>query len=534
MSQSKKQSFLHGAALLAAATIIVKVIGAFYKLPLNQIIGSQGFGYFNTAYNIYTVLLMISTAGLPVALSRMISQDSSAGNYNQLRRTFRTAQTIFLVLGVLGAGLMTFFAKPLAAWLNSPNSWVAIACLGPSALLICLMSGFRGFFQGQSDMIPTSVSQVLEAACKLVVGLGLAWVIYDKTGSIPYAAGGAILGVTIGCLLSTLFLYGRFRPAYAALPKGGEEEDSYAVTVKNLMRIAVPITIGSAGLQILNMIEIRVYMGQLLNLGYTQDRADTMKGIYDMSQTIFNLPCSLVVPLTISSLPVITSMLTRKRYDQIRQTSESAYRITGLICAPCSVGLFVLGEPVMALLGGYTGEDLALAGKLMSLIGVCVLIYALVMLTNSILQAHGHATAPAVHMFIGGLVKLGIVYVLTGNPDMGILGMPVAAIVCYASILAMNMVAMSRMEGQKARLFPNLLRSVVASVIMGVVVWGVLLALRGVLSADSTVGKVLLCGAPIAVGGCVYLLLAVKCKCITRSDCELLPKGKKIADFLRL
>ena len=534
MSQPKKQSFLHGAALLAAATVIVKVIGALYKLPLNNIIGSQGFGYFNTAYDIYTVLLMISTAGLPVALSRMISQASSAGNYRQLRRTYRTAQAIFLILGIAGAVLMTLFAKPLAIWLNSPDSWAAIACLGPSALLICLMSAFRGFFQGQSDMIPTSVSQVLEAVCKLAVGLAAAWISYDSTKSIPLAAGGAILGVTSGCVLSTLFLYGRFRGAYRALPDEGGPVDSYATTAKNLLAIAVPITIGSAGLQILNMIEIRVYMGQLLELGYTQAQADSMKGIYNMSQTIFNLPCSFVAPLTISSLPVITALLTRNEHSEVRKTEESAYRITALIAAPCSAGLLVLGENVMALLGGYQGEDLVLAGRLMSLIGVCVLIYSLVMLTNSMLQAHGHATAPAVHMFIGGVLKLAIIYILTGNRDLGILGVPIAAIACYASILLMNLFAMSRMVQQPPRLFQNLLRSLVSAVIMGVVVWACEKLLEGFFDYSSTLGKLALCAVPILVGVCVYLVLSVALRSITRADCELLPKGKKIADFLHL
>lgn len=534
MSQPKKQSFLHGAALLAAATIIVKVIGALYKLPLNNIIGSQGFGYFNTAYDIYTVLLMISTAGLPVALSRMISQASSAGNYRQLRRTYRTAQAIFLTLGIAGGTLMTVFAKPLAVWLNSPDSWAAIACLGPSALLICLMSAFRGFFQGQSDMIPTSISQVLEAGCKLVVGLVAAWVIYDQTGSIPLAAGGAILGVTSGCVLSSLFLYGRFRGAYRALPDEGGKVDSYTTTAKNLLAIAVPITIGSAGLQMLNMVEIRVYMGRLLELGYTQSQADSMKGIYNMSQTIFNLPCSFVAPLTISSLPVITALLTQGKHRDVRNTEESAYRITALISAPCSAGLFVLGEPVMALLGGYQGDDLVLAGRLMSLIGVTVLIYSLVMLTNSILQAHGHATAPAVHMFLSGLLKLLIIHILTGNPDLGILGVPVAAIVCYTSILLMNLFALRRMVQDPPRLLKNLLRPGIAAVVMGVAVWAGKLLLGGFFGYDSTLGKLILCAGPILVGVIVYLVLAVVMRSITRADCELLPKGKKIADFLHL
>ena len=157
----KKQNFLQGTALLAMATAIVKVIGALYKIPLNAIIGEQGFGYFNTAYDIYNVLLMISTAGLPVAMSRMISQASSLDHYNQVRRIYHTARGIFLALGIAGSLLMTVFCRQLAAFQNQPDAWAAIGCLGPCVLLICVMSTYRGFFQGQGNMLPTSVSQVL-------------------------------------------------------------------------------------------------------------------------------------------------------------------------------------------------------------------------------------------------------------------------------------------------------------------------------------------------------------------------------------
>ena len=220
MSDSmKKQTFLHGAALLALATAIVKVIGAIYKIPLKMIIGDQGYGYFTTAYDIYSVLLMISTAGLPVAMSRMISQASSLGNYNQVRRIYKTARGIFLVLGVVSTALMMGFCSQLANWLEQPNAEKAILFLGPCALLMGIISTYRGFFQGQGDMRPTSASQVLEAAFKLVVGLGAAFGIMYYTKSIPLAAGGAILGVTVSCAISVVFLRGKFVPAYRQLPK---------------------------------------------------------------------------------------------------------------------------------------------------------------------------------------------------------------------------------------------------------------------------------------------------------------------------
>ena len=260
----KKQNFLQGTALLAMATAIVKIIGAFYKIPLNAIIGEKGFGYFNTAYEIYNVLLMISTAGLPVAMSRMISQASSLKHYNQVRRIYNTARGIFLALGITGTLLMTLFCRQLAAFQNQPDAWAAIGFLGPCVLLICVMSTFRGFFQGQSNMLPTSISQVIEAIVKLIVGIAAAWLLLKTTGSVAMAAGGAILGVTASCLVSSCYLFGCFRKVYPQLPQTREEPRSFTDTAKGLMIIAIPITLGSAGLQFLTMLETKIYMGRLL------------------------------------------------------------------------------------------------------------------------------------------------------------------------------------------------------------------------------------------------------------------------------
>ena len=203
---SKKQTFLHGAALLTLATAVVKVIGALYKIPLNAIIGEKGFGYFNTAYYIYSVLLLISTAGLPVAASRMISQASALGHTNQVRRVYQSAKILYLSLGGVSSILMFVFSRQLAAFQQQPDAWAAIAALAPCAFLACLLSTYRGFFQGQGNMIPTSVSEVIEASGKLVVGIPMALVILKLTNSVALAAAGAILGVLSGSLVASLYM----------------------------------------------------------------------------------------------------------------------------------------------------------------------------------------------------------------------------------------------------------------------------------------------------------------------------------------
>ena len=530
--QNKKQTFLHGAALLALATAIVKVIGAFYKIPLNIIIEKDGFGYFNTAYNIYAVLLMISTAGLPIAMSRLISQASAVDNYNQVRRIYATARGIFLALGVLSAALMMGFAHQLAAFQKQPDAWFSIFCLGPCALLMCVMSTYRGFFQGQGNMRPTSTSQVLEAFVKLAVGLVLAQVIMNATGSKAYAAGGAILGVTVSCLVSAVYLACRQRPAYRELPVTADQPLSYKATTKALLAIAVPITIGSAGLQVLTVIETNLYMGQLLTAnGMSQDTADITKGIYDMCFTVFNMPCSFMVPITTSVLPAITALLSTGDKEGAVATEESAARITGLLSMPCAVGLAILSEPVISLLGNFTGADAVLAGRILCIMGVSIFFYGMIQYTNVVLQSHGYAHIPVVNMLLCGGVKLVVVYVLVGNPKIGIVGAPVGMLLSYAAIGIMNLIAIRKVVSHKSKILANLLRPALPALVMGVCVWGVRGILRILPMGDS---RLLSCGIPVAVGVIVYFVCVVIFKAIRREDCLLLPKGDKIAKILQL
>ena len=557
--QPKKQTFLHGAALLAMATVIVKVIGALYKLPLKMVIGDEGYSYFSTAYDIYTVLLLVATAGLPVAMSRMISQASSLGNPNQVKRVYSAARTLFFAIGAVSTALMMIFCRPLAQALGQPDAWFAIVCLGPCAFLMGIISTYRGFFQGQGNMIPTSISQVLEAVFKLVVGLVAAVVILHVTGSVPLAAGGAILGVTVSCLISCLYLMLIFRKGFAQLGEGDGAVTPFGTTVKDLLRIAVPITVGAAGLQLLTVIETSLYMDRLIDL-LANDRllsplaqlleeqviaanpqgltaaekyskvAANFNGIYNLGKTVYNLPSSIITPITISIIPAITSQLTLGNDKGVKSTTESAARVTALLSLPCAVGLLVLAEPVMALLGGYSGEKLVLASQLMALLAISVFLHAIVLLTNAVMQAHGHAGIPVINMLASGVVKLAVVYILAGNPALGILGVPMGTALCNLCIAVLNLLSIRRCIPQKPAVFTNLLRPLLPAAIMGAAAWGVWFAL-GKLGIGS---NILLCGLPIAVGGVVYLVCAVIFKSITREDCLLLPKGEKIAKLLHL
>jgi len=255
-----------------------------------------------------------------------------------------------------------------------------------------------------------------------------------------------------------------------------------------------------------------------------------MKGIYNMSQTIYNMPCAFITPITISIIPAITSHLTLLNHSGAKATEESAARVTGLICMPCAFGLATLAGPVTALLGGYTGADLTLSTSLMTIMGFNIMFNAVVLLTNAMMQAHGHAVVPVVNMFVAGVLRLVVVYILTGNPNIGIVGTPIGAMICFLCIAVLNVFSMRRVLENPPAIVKNLIKPFAAAAIMGAFVRGTLYLLQTL----GVTSRLILCGLPIVVGVVVYCVAAISFKAITREDCLLLPKGAKIAKLLHL
>ena len=554
---SKKQTFLGGAFVLAIGTAVVKVIGLLFKVPLNRVIGEGGFGYFTTAYDIYSLLLIVSTAGLPVAMSRMISEARALGRTKQIQRIYKTALIVFLSLGILGSGGMLLLCRQLAAWMEQPNAWFSILCLAPALFFIGIISAQRGYFQGQSNMTPTSVSQIFEALCKLIIGLGAAFAVMKLTHSVIFAAGSAIIGITLGTVVSAAYLTAKHR-------RGQEEIDSlctddtvlsFGATAKTLLAIAIPITIGAACLQLIALIDAKLVMHQLNATGFdvpaydpqvvaaavkngeTVTQADVLKGIYNFTQTIFNLPCSFITPLTISAIPAITECLTKHDERGAKNTAESAIRVMGLVAIPCSIGLIVIAEPVVALLGGYTDTygNLTTASRLMAILGIVVVLNSFVLVSNSILQAHKHVVWPVINMIAGGVVKIAVNWFLVGTPSVNIIGAPIGTLACYITITVLNIITMRQVMPQPPKLFRILYKIFLASVPMGLVAFGADLLCKRFGFADmGRTGALLRCGCAILPAIIVYAVMVLTLKIITKEDCELLPKGDKIAKILKI
>lgn len=555
----KKQNFLTGAAILSLSTIVVKVIGMLYKLPLNQIIDSQGFAYFNKAYAIYTVLLVVSTTGLPVAMSRMVSEAHAQGNGKQMQRIFKTALTAYLIIGFLGTGIMMIAPKWLASDVMSmPNSWYSIFALGPAVLCICVASACRGYFQGQGDMTPTAISQVIEALGKLLLGLLFAYLVKKYTGDLALSSGASIAGISIGAAGSALYVIIKYRRNRKNVSALGGTALSAGETAKKLLAIAVPITLGAAGLQLINLVdEIMVtrrlkeaaeatavgatsWMGQMLDMAKAADpklvwedvkqtAVENQSGVYAFCQTIFNFPTAFFPCITAAIIPAITGYLTQKDDKNVEMVQDSSLRLTGLIAMPCMVGLLTLCEPIMILLGGYGDERDAMAAILLALLAPTVLVNGITTVTTAIMQAHNRPWLPMINMLIGGIVKVVVNFILVGNPAIGILGAPIGTLACFLVYMVLNLFTMRRIMENPPKIFKSVWKSGIAAILMGVVAYGCYYL------SGSFIGSVAVrCLGSIAAAAIVYLLLVILFKAITYYDCTLLPKGDKIAKILKI
>lgn len=541
MAEAKKQNFLHGAAILTAGVVVIKILGAIYKIPLRNIIGETGYGYFFAAYTVYNFFLTISTAGLPVALSRMISEANTLGRPRQARRTFHVALGTLGVLGLVFTLLMLLFPTEMAiALISKPQVSRCVFAIAPAVLLVCLTSAFRGYIQGNGNMTPTTLGQVLEVLVKVVVGLALAiW--FTKMGrSVPESAAGAIFGVSVGSLAVLIYMAWSYKRQYRAAAlkacaQSGDVPDSVKRTLWQFVRIGVPITLGASVMSLFSLIDTKLINMQLPGVpGIGPALADELYGAYSTMQTLYNLPAAFITPMSIAVVPAISAAAVRHARGEVGQITESSLRISAVVALPMGVGLAVLAAPIVALL---FPDSNAAGPTILTYMGVASFFVCIALVTNAILQADGRETLPIVSMLIGGVIKIACNLLLVGRPEINILGAAIGTIVCYAVICVINCLFITK----KMAVQPNYLRAflppLLSSLVMGAGAWGVYgLAARALrLGPDSSGLMTLLAlGAAIAVAVVVYVVMVVVTRSVTLEDMKLIPKGEKIAKLLHI
>lgn len=529
----KEQNYLHGAAILTAGVIIMKILGAIYKIPIGNLLGDDGNALFTSAYTVYGVFLSLSTAGFPVALSRLVSESHAMGRNMQTRRVFSVALSTFFVLGAISTAVMFFFPDWLAGLLHNPDASLSIRVLAPSVLLVCMTSAFRGFTQGHGNMIPTTVGQVIEVLVKVVVGLALAWY-FAKTGAEKtLASAGAIFGVTVGSLAVLVYMYIAKRKYYKPVPSAQPDvPDSRGDVFKSLVRIGIPIALGSIVLSIINLIDSGLCMARLQNAaGFSYLDAKILYGVYGKAQNLFNIPAAFITPLTISIVPAIAAQMLKSNKDEASKISEDSLRISMALSLPMGIGLAVISEPIMKVL--YPGANEA-GPMLLGILGIASIFVCFSLMTTAVLQASGREKMTMYSIIIGGLVKITVNWFLVAIPSVNIYGAPFGTLLSYVTMCLLNLIFIFRSFEKTPSLKNIFLRPVVSAALMGAVAYAVYYGLDLVLDYGSRLQMTAGMCLSILAAVLVYAVSAIKLRAITAEDMKLIPKGEKIAKLLRM
>ena len=530
MKKKSGASFIQSAAILMAASIVVKLIGALFSIPLTNIYGADGTGIFNVAYYIYTALFIIATAGLPVAVSKMVSEATTLGRHREARKIGRLALISFSLIGAFFTALMMLGVDAFLSFASNSMARYAVLAIAPSIFFVAIMSAIRGYYQGLSDMMPTAISQVIEALGKLIFGLLLAYYLMDRGYNLEIVVAGAIGGVTIGTVLSAAYIILiRLRDVRREKREdtGGQACAPSGALLKRLFKIAIPVTVGASVMSLTNLIDMFLVMSRLQDGGMTEPQANYVYGAYGMAVKFFNLPQTIIVGIGISIIPAISAALVLKNRDRAKSLTESSFRLTALLSLPCAVGLAVLPKPIMDLLYYSVPNDVIVAAPLLTLLGPAVLLVAMVSVTNAILQAIGKETAPVFTMLMGGIVKLIANYTMVGTPSIGIHGAPIGTSFCYGTVMVLNLIVISR-TGVRFSFRASFLKPMIAAAVMGVFAYFAYAPMAAVLGAK--LGVLI----DVLLSGVIYLMMIFVTRALPKSDILMLPNGEKIAKLLKI
>lgn len=569
-------SFVKGALVLGIASLIVKIIGACFKIPMTNLIGDKGMGLFNGGYQIYTFMFIVATAGFPVAISKMVAESLARNDERDAKRVFQTAFMLLFVIGIAGSVILFTFAKQLANAVGLPDAELGIKFISPAIFFVSMASSLRGYFQGRQNMFPTAFSEVIESTGKMVIGLLLAGIFMSMTVDPNaqnivdfgarviqsthireiYASAGAIFGVTTGTFLSAALLIciyavmaiaaKRHAVKIAPMTAAAQRLRPRKTILKELVLIAIPITIGASVSSLTTLIDMATISRRLVvnpavfdkysfmfeqGTEFAQSvaeegwsaaeinvqKATTLYGMYTgKALTMFNLPLTLVVALGTSIVPAISAAIAKENKIQARGITESAIRLALLFGMPCAIGMSVLSSGVLNLL--FSTDN---AKTVLSILSIAIIPVAVVQVTNAILQSYGKMYYPVVNMLIGGAAK--VIFNYFAIPVLGIDGAPVGTFICYTIIAVINTVQIIRIAGINFSVINIIIKPLIAAGVMGVCGW---------LLADALGTSRVMTLFEIVVCGIVYVIMIFAVRAVKREDVLNLPKGEKIAGVL--
>lgn len=528
----QKKTFLKGAAVLGIAGLIIKFLGAVFRIPLANIIGDTGMGYYQTPYPVYVLLLTLSTAGIPVAISRMVAEREAINRPDEAFRVFTLSFRLLLYIGLASFSILFFGASAIVGFLKNPEAVHAMRAIAPALLIVPMMAAFRGYFQGQQNMKPTAISQVSEQVARVFTGLALA-VFLLKYG-LEYAAAGASFGATAGAIVgmfAVLIIYFRNKDEMRKHSRSvsGEKEPSSKI-MSQILIIAVPITIGAAIMPIMNALDVAIVMRRLTEAGFSSKQAIGMFGqLTGMAGPLINFPQVLTQAIAMSLVPAVAESYKLNELERMRHNIELGLRSALIVGLPCALGMMALSKPIMLLLYPAKAESAASASSSLFILAAGIIFLSTVQTLTGVLQGIGKQIIPVINLAIGAVVKVVITYTLTGIEDINIKGAAFGTVAAYIVASTLNLLAVKKYTKTKFDAKMTFIKPVFAAVVMAACArFSYFLFTDIVFASGDLKVNAISCLTAVMVGAIVYVFMLLAIKGITEEEIKLLPKGKKI------
>ena len=522
------KTMVKGAAIISAAGIVVKIIGAFFRIPLTNWIGELGMSYYQVAYNIYSALLIMATAGFPVALSRMVSEDMALGRNRNAHKVFKVFLVLMTCIGALLALICFFGADMLTAYIGNPLATKAVKAIAPAILLATLLSAYRGYFQGRQNMNPTALTNILEQVVRVIIGLSLTGLFIKK--GLDSAAAGAAFGATAGSaagLALIVFIYILHKNViHKKLRVGDQVCDDTAKIVKRIFIIAIPIMLGAEVLPLTNSVDMVIVLRRLQATGWTEVEAQSLYAIVSaFCSTLIGLPQIFISSIAISIVPAIARAVTKGNAIDTEENISLGYRLTMFIAAPCAFGMFFLARPILYLMYPMRLEGAETAVHPLMILAISIIFLAVYNTSTGILQAVNKQWKPVIYLLIGVLLKIVIAYITVGIKSINIKGTCAGTIIAFAVAAYLNTLEVEKTTGFKTD-YRALIKPIIASVVMGLSAFGIQKLLA--LAISGRIATVL----AVLSGVVIYMIITILFRVITPQDMRMLPKGEKINSLI--
>ncbi|MBX7408631.1 putative polysaccharide biosynthesis protein [Clostridium chauvoei] len=455
----KKQSLIKASLILGITGIIARFLGLFFRWPLIMLIGDEGVGYYQMSYPLYMFFVAMAS-GVPVAISKMISEKRAKNDVIGIFEVVKESTILMMVLGVGTTFILFFFAKPIISFLRwDMKAYYALLGISFAPLIISFMTIYRGFFQGLQNMTPTGISQILEQIGRVVIGVGLAVILLPK--GIEYSAGGAAFGAAAGGLIGGTYLYIKYR--HVKREMGIRRIQANPEVLNNILKIALPISVGATVGTIMNLIDSILVPQKLLTAGLTSQQSTILYAqLTGKAAVIVNIPLTLSMALCTSLIPIIAENYILGRKKELNSKVVLSLKLSSVIAMPCMLGLFCLAGPIMKLIfpGKFEGIEI------LQFLSLSIPFVILTQTTTSILQGTGHYIRPVINLFIGCLVKVVLTLVLVPIPSINIYGAVIASVSAYIVATVLNLISVKTKMKSRLDFYGSFIKSTIAALVM--------------------------------------------------------------------